>query len=176
MLRKRTVISMRIGIKMVLVAVLAATLEQLSMASMIQQSTSIVRARVTAGSAARHGAGIYTSYRLDVLETLKGKAPAEVAVPGGSLNDSQQTVSGAPVLVAGQEYVLFLWTSRSGLTQVIGLTQGVFTVGKSAQGAATLSRPAATEPMLGADGRPVTDQGVNLTLESLRKMTSGGLK
>lgn len=149
----------------------ATTLEQLSMASMIQQSTSIVRARVTGGSAMRRGAGLYTAYGLDVLETLKGKAPAEIAVPGGSLNGFQQIVSGAPALVAGQEYVLFLWTSRTGLTQVIGLTQGVFTVGK-----ATVSRPAATEPMLGSDGKPVQDQPVSLTLESLRKMASGGLK
>jgi hypothetical protein len=143
---------------------------------MIQQSTSIVRARVTPGSAARRGADIYTHYGLDVLETLKGKAPAEFAVPGGTLDGARQMVSGAPELQAGQEYVLFLWTSRSGLTQVIGLTQGVFTVGKSAQGVVTVSRPAATEPMLSSEGRPVQDQPASLTLESLRRMMPGGLK
>ena len=169
---------MRSVLKTGLLAVLASgawatTLEQLSMASMIQQSTAIVRARVTSSSAARRGSDIYTYYRLDVLETLKGSpAPSEVAVPGGTVNGVRQTVSGAPKLEIGQEYVLFLWTSRSGLTQVIGLTQGVFSVNKNG----TVVRAAATEPMLGPGGQPVKDQIVTLTLEALRQMIRGGAK
>ena len=45
---------------------------------------------------------------------------------GGVAGGIRQSVSGAPELKPGQEYVLFLWTSRSGLTQVIGLSQGLF--------------------------------------------------
>jgi len=120
----------------------ATTLEQLSMTSMIQQSTAIVRAKVTGSYAANRKGQIYTFYRLQVLENLKATTPAsaEVAVPGGSLNGVQQVVPGAPGLVAGQEYVLFLWTSKSGLTQVIGLSQGLFDVGKDASGNPILSQ------------------------------------
>jgi hypothetical protein len=148
------------------------------MSSMIRQSTAIVRARVTGSSAGRRGSNIYTSYRLDVLETFKASQTplAEVAVPGGTVNGTRQTVAGAPKLVDGQEYVLFLWTSPSGLTQVIGLTQGVFTVLKNAAGEATVVRAASTEPMLGPGGQPVKDLNVNLTLDALRQMVQGGAK
>jgi hypothetical protein len=156
----------------------ATTLEQLSMGSMIQQSTAIVRARVTGSSAVRRGSDVYTYYRLDVLETLKASqtAPQEVAVPGGALGGIRQTVAGAPKLVGGQEYVLFLWTSRSGLTQVIGLTQGVFRVLPQTGPEATVVRAAATETMLGAGGRPVQDKALSLPLDALRKMVQGGAK
>lgn len=170
---------MRIGLRIGLLLGLATgawatTLEQLSMGSMIQQSTAIVRARVTSSSSARRGADIYTYYRLDVIETLKASqtAPQEVAVPGGTLGGIRQSVAGAPKLVEGQEYVLFLWTSRSGLTQVIGLTQGVFRVLHRA----TVVRAAATETMLGAGGRAVQDKNLSLPLDALRQMVQGGAK
>ena len=174
---------MRIGLKIGLiwafsVAAWGTTLEQLSMGTMIRQSTAIVRVRVGGSSAGRRGSDIYTSYRLDVLETLKASktVPSEVAVPGGTLSGMRQTVAGAPKLVDGQEYVLFLWTSPSGLTQVIGLSQGVFTVLKNAAGDSTVVRAASTEPMLGPGGQPVKDQNVNLTLDALRQMVQGGAK
>jgi hypothetical protein len=174
---------MRIGLKIGVVLALTGaawgtTLEQLSMSSMIRQSTAIVRARVAGSSAGRRGSDIYTSYRLDVIETFKASKtlPSEVAVPGGTLSGVRQTVAGAPKLVDGQEYVLFLWTSPSGLTQVIGLTQGVFTVLKNADGEATVVRAASTEPMLGPGGQPVKDQSVNLTLDALRQLVQGGSK
>src|SRR5258706_3484995 len=105
----------------------ATTLQKLSLDDMIRLSTTVVRARVSGSYAAARGADIYTFYQLSVLETLKagGHPPLEVAVPGGSAKGQRQLVEGAPQLKAGEEYVLFLWTSRSGLTQVIGLSQGL---------------------------------------------------
>src|SRR5947209_6839168 len=75
----------------------ATTLEQLSMSDMIQQSTAIVRAKVTGSYAADRKGQIYTFYRLQVLENLKSTTPAstEVAVPGGSLRGVQQLVPGS---------------------------------------------------------------------------------
>ena len=43
-------------------------------------------------------------------------------------------VAGAPTLRAGREYVLFLWTSRSGLTQLMGMSQGLFSVERTTAG------------------------------------------
>ena len=65
----------------------------------------------------------------------------------------QQPVAGAPTLTAGQDYVFFLWTSKSGLTQVIGLSQGLFNVTTNAQGQVIVSRGAASEPMLNSSGQ-----------------------
>src|SRR5690242_2258583 len=106
----------------------ATTLEQLSLDDMIRLSTSVVRAKVVSSRADAIAADAYTHYRLQVSETWKGSAPAEVTVPGGVIRGQRQIVAGAPTLAVGEEYVLFLWTSRTGMTQVIGLSQGLFGV------------------------------------------------
>jgi hypothetical protein len=139
---------------------------------MAQKSTAIVRARVTGSRAAvlktatGHGSDIYTYFQLQVLDTWKssGSVGTEVAVPGGVVNGIRQSATGAPELKLGQEYVLFLWTSRSGLTQLIGLSQGVFTLSAGA----VVSRAPATELMLDRSGLPVEDHAVSMRLPDLK--------
>jgi hypothetical protein len=148
----------------------ATTLQQLSLTEMIQQSTAIVRGKVARSLASYRGADLYTHYQIDVLETLKGGTGRQVdlAVPGGYLNGVHQTVAGAPQLVVGQEYVVFLWTGKSGMTQAIGLSQGLFSVRVDAGGNTVLVRPGAGEPMLDASGRLVKDQPFSIALSELR--------
>jgi hypothetical protein len=146
----------------------ATTLQKLGMDEMIQQSTGIVRAKVTSSYAAPVGKDIYTFYRLEVLESFKGKGQPEIAVPGGLLGGHRQVIAGAPELTAGREYVFFYWTSRSGLTQLIGLSQGLFSERADVAGNPMLVRPAATETMLGKDGAPIQDQPASLRLSDLR--------
>jgi len=164
--------------------VFGTTLEQLTLADMARQSTSIVRARVTGSHSAYKGSEIYTYFQLQVLETWKSapqttsRAATEVAIPGGAVNGIQQSVTGAPDLKTGEEYVLFLWTSRSGLTQVIGLSQGRFSVlGDRVQ------RPPSSELILDRSGRPVEDRAMSLSIQDLRAQvlqslhqTAGGAK
>lgn len=149
---------------------LASTLQRLSLNDMIQKSTMIVRGTILPGtSAALRGALIYTHYQLSVTAAYKGTPgqTIDVAVPGGALNGLQQPVAGAPTLTAGQDYVLFLWTSKSGLTQVIGLSQGLMTVSANAQGQLIVSRGAATSPMVDSNGQPVTDSNFQMPLTQL---------
>jgi hypothetical protein len=152
----------------------ATTLEQLTLDDMAQKSTAIVRARVTGSHAGRHGTDIYTYFQLQVIETWKssGQTTTEVAVPGGAFDGIRQSVTGAPELKSGQEYVLFLWTSRSGLTQVIGLSQGLFKVSEEGsaggKGVAVAQRPAASELMINRSGLPVDDRAVSMPLQDLR--------
>jgi len=147
----------------------ATTLEQLSVEQMIQQSSAIVRAKVAGSFTANRNGTIYTYYHLQITENLKSSTPAtvDVAVPGGSVGRVMQSVAGAPELKPGGEYVLFLWTSRSGLTQIIGLSQGAFDVRANAAGP-VVSRPAASDQMLDARGHVVVDSGVKLSLSDLR--------
>ena len=147
----------------------ATTLEQLSVDQMIQQSSAIVRAKVVGSFAANRNGTIYTYYHLQVTENLKSTTPAtvDVAVPGGSLGRVMQSVAGAPELKATGEYVLFLWTSRSGLTQIIGLSQGAFDV-KANAGGPLLTRPASSDQVLDSRGHVVTDNGITLGLTDLR--------
>jgi hypothetical protein len=168
-----------------LTSLLGSTLQRLSLSDMIQKSTIIVRGTIQPGtSAALRGPLIYTHYQLSVTTTLKG-APGQtpvqnidVAVPGGALNGIQQPVAGAPTLTPGQDYVFFLWTSKSGLTQVIGLSQGLFNVTTNAQGQAIVSRGAASATMLDSTGQAVADSNLQMPLAQLvgkiQSVLSGG--
>jgi hypothetical protein len=169
--------------KLIIVAVVAAslaslpdsnlsgsTLQRLSLTEMIQKSTLIVRGTMKPGSsAALRGSIIYTHYQLSVTAAYKG-APGptiDVAVPGGALNGFQQPVAGAPTLTPGQIYVMFLWTSKSGLTQVIGLSQGLFNLTTNSQGQVIVFRGAASEPMVDSSGQSVTDSNFQMPLAQL---------
>jgi hypothetical protein len=160
----------------------ATTLLKISMNDLISHSTSIVKAKITGSRSAAVGQDIYTYYQLQVSETLKqgGILPAEVAVPGGVIGNRRQIGIGSPAPVQGQEYVLFLWTGRSGMTQIIGLTQGIFTLREDSTGNMVLSRPAISDSMLDKSGKPVTDAGVTLKWSDLRsligKTVSGAAK
>lgn len=146
----------------------ATTLQKLGLDEMIQQSTGIERAKVSGSHTAPVGSDIYTYYRLDVLESFKGGIQREIAVPGGSAGGHRQVIAGAPELTTGQEYVLFYWTSKSGLTQLLGLSQGLFSERADVAGNPLLVRPASTETMLGKDGAPIQDKPASLRLSDLR--------
>jgi hypothetical protein len=150
----------------------ATTLLKMSMNDLILNSTSIVRARVTGSRTASTGRDIYTYYQIQVSETLKksGIQPAEFAVPGGVYGNLRQIGIGSPVFNLSQEYVLFLWTGKSGMTQVIGLSQGMFNLTRDASGATVLNRPAIADQMLDKSGKPVTDAPVTMKWSELREM------
>ena len=150
--------------------VVGSTLQQLSLNDMILKSTTIVRGTLQPGtSAALRGSLIYTHYQLSVTTAYKGTPgqTVDIAVPGGMLNGMQQPVAGAPMLAPGKDYLMFLWTSKSGLTQVIGLSQGLFNVTTNAQGQVTVSRAAASATMLDATGNLVADSNLQMPLAQL---------
>jgi hypothetical protein len=150
----------------------ATTLERLSLADMIAKSTSIVHAKVTSSYSALVGADIYTYYQLQVSEVLKPTGHAaqslQVAVPGGEAKGLRQMVPGAPAITIGSDYVLFLWTSRSGLTEVIGLSQGLFRMTQDSTGNAVLVRPVSSAPMVDKNGAAVTDQATTYRWTDVR--------
>jgi hypothetical protein len=150
---------------------LSATLERLSLADMIGKSTGIVRAKVTSSLSSRSGPVIYTHYQLQVSERYKGPAQSTVdlALPGGIAGGVQQAFSGVPQLHSGEEYVFFLWTGKSGLTQVIGLSQGLFSISDVGAKNPALTRTASHELMLDrATGKQVQDQNLTMDLSALK--------
>jgi hypothetical protein len=154
----------------------ATILQQLTLDEMVQKSTSIVRAKVTGSSEVVRGGNVFTLYKFETLETMKpGPAVREVAVPGGVAEGMRQVVAGAPALRAGREYVLFLWTSHSGLTQVMGMSQGLFSVERTTVGDLQASRAALGEQMLDAAGRAVRDEALSMSLTELRAKVSKAL-
>jgi len=154
----------------------ATILQRLTLDEMAQKSTSIVRAKVTGSSEIIRGGEIFTTYKFDVLQSLKsGPRVREVAVPGGVAGGMRQAVAGAPTLRAGLEYVLFLWTSRSGLTQLMGMSQGLFSVERTTTGDLLASRSAAGEQMLDLAGHAVRDEAVSIPLAELKAKVSKAL-
>jgi hypothetical protein len=115
---------------------------------------------------------------VSVSERWKGQTPseAEFVIPGGSANGLVQTFTGTPTFNRGDEYVLFLWAGRSGILQIIGLSQGKFDLretGKASE--ATVHRAAAAERMLDKAGNPVQDQAVDMTAAELRRRVDRAL-
>jgi len=153
-------------------AATAATLESLTTDDLISRATAIVRVRITGSRALQHGPLVYTHFSIQVIESLKGPAPtpAEVVLPGGSAGALRQAFAGVPQLNPDTEYLLFVWKSPNGLNHVIGLTQGVFSVTRQADGELAAWRPAASEAMLEArTGRLVSDRPVTIRLSDLRR-------
>jgi hypothetical protein len=148
----------------------AATLSRLTLDDMINQSTAIVRARINGSYAAQRGQIIYTFYQAQILDSWKGasQGTVDVAVPGGAVSGLRQSFPGTPQLAEGKEYLLFLWTSKSGLTQIIGLTQGLFDVAQDATGSLTVSRGATSNSILDPrTGQLVKDGPIQMQLRDL---------
>jgi hypothetical protein len=152
----------------------SATLERLSLGDMASKSMLVVRGKVLSSHASFTGNLIFTHYQIRVSESLKGEISGnvDVAVPGGEANGIRQAVSGTPDFQPGDEYVFFLWTSKAGITQVMGLTQGLFRVSGSGTNP-TLLRAPSHELMLDAKThRPVRDEAIQMRLSELRSAIS----
>jgi hypothetical protein len=150
----------------------AATLQQLSLDQLTQSATAIIRARVLSSSASFTGSTIYTHYKLQASETWKGFPAAEVMLPGGVAGSYRQTFPGVPALQTGAEYVLFLWTSSTGITHLVGLSQGIFSMSRETDGSMEVSRPEIGETMLDAAGRKVRDRAVRMLLSDMKTQVS----
>lgn len=155
----------------------SATLERLSLSDMAVKSTMVVRGKVLSSNAAFTGNLIFTHYQIQVTESMKGHAGSviDLAVPGGVVNGVRQAVSGVPEFQPGDDYVFFLWTSRAGITQVIGLTQGLFRIGGSGADPSLTRRPS-NELMLDArTHQPVKDAAIQMRLSELRSAITSAL-
>ena len=161
------------------VALPAATLERLSMDDLIGKSTMIVRGKILNSYTATSGPIIYTHYRVQTSETLKGTASGvvEIQLPGGISGNLRQTFDGVPQFKSGEEYVFFLWTGKSGSTQILGLTQGLFAVISGGGNDPLTTRAASHEVMLDhGTGRQVKDQTLTMHLSELRARIRGAAK
>ncbi len=150
----------------------ATTLQKLTLEQMAQQSTGVIRGRVSACASILRQQMVYTECRIAVRETWKGSVRPEqtVSIPGGVAGRVRQSFAGAPSLRPGDEYIFFLWTGRSGVTQVIGLSQGLLEIDLSTAGPPMAVRAPSRERMVDASGRAVRDDGVDIELGELRRL------
>ena len=164
-------VALAVGLLATLGPLSASTLQRLSLDEMILKSTAIIRGKIVSSRSMTRGPLVYTVAQVEVAERWKGPRATrlEVAIPGGVYRGERQTFSGTPKLEPDTDYILFLWTGPSGVTQVIGLAQGVFTVVQDAQGQDVVERPAATGAvMVDAKGSVVEDEAVSMKLGDLK--------
>ena len=156
----------------------ATTLQRLGLDDMIQKSTAIVRGTVQKTYSAVHNSVIYTHYQVSVSEVWKGSigAKIDIAVPGGLVNGVRETYSGAPTFLDGHEYLLYLWTSKTGLTQVIGLSQGLFELLPNSSGETVATRGATGERMVDEAGQEVTDSDFRMPVSSMRTRVQNAIR
>jgi hypothetical protein len=154
-----------------------ATLEQLSVEQMAQKATAIVRGRVSGCTGEMRGSVIYTRCTVAVTERWKGQTPPETdfITPGGAAQGLVQIFTGTPKFTNGDEHVLFLWAGRSGIYQIIGLSQGKFDLKVTKAGEDEVYRSAAAERMLDKAGNDVQDQPVSMTASELRRRVKRAL-
>jgi hypothetical protein len=160
----------------------ATTLTRASLDDLIEKSTAIVRGRVVSASPAIRGSAIYTSVKIQVLERWKGsqEGQVEVIVPGGTAGGLRETVTGAPDLVVGTEYVLFLWTGpRTRVTQLLGLSQGVLDLMTNSKGETVVVRSTVDATLLdSSNGKQVRHEPMQMRLNDfssrVTKTLSGG--
>jgi hypothetical protein len=167
----KSIVSFTLILASCALAVSAATLERLSLDQMIIKSSAIVRGKVLNSHTTSSGPVIYTHYNIEVSETLKGPArtSAEFQLPGGVSNNSRQSFAGVPQFSVGDEYVFFLWSGKNGTTQVLGLTQGLFSVPSAPAADPVITRSASHEVMLERNtGKAVKDQTVTMHMSELR--------
>ena len=171
---------MRIVVSLLMLTVMASatTLQRLSLDDLSLKATSIVRGKVlSTGSMSRNGV-IFTTYQVAVSESLKSGqvgSTVEVASPGGRYNGLVYLVPGSPELKVNQDYVLFLWTGRNGVTQIMGLTQGIFELSKTVQGGLQAAKMITDERMVDSNGKDVRDAAAVMSLEDLRTKVRAAL-
>lgn len=153
----------------------AATLEQLSDSRLINESTEIVRGTVVYCNFSYRAPIIWTVCEVNVTETLKGTpaAKVQVAIPGGTSGGYKQSFEGAPSLARNGEYLFFLWQGKSGLKQIMGLSQGLLDVVREPNGNLTVVRGKTTAQMVNSQGEPVEDKGLSMPLDTLRRRIGG---
>jgi hypothetical protein len=156
----------------------ATTLQQLSLDDMSLKSTAIVRGKVQQTDSILRGSIVYTCYRVQVSEQWKGSQSAQIdfAVLGGTAKGITQAYSGAPALTSGQEYILFLWTSRNGFTQIIGFSQGAFNLTPTSSGDAMVTRLASTEHVVDAAGNDAATTNFQMRLGDMRSQVAHTLR
>jgi hypothetical protein len=155
----------------------AATLQQLSFDELVQKSTAIVRAKVMDSYADFRGKEIFTHWKLQIVEQLKGTAAVEVMGPGGNARGYHQSVPGAPQLIAGKEYLLFLWTSKRGATYFTGWGQGVFELSNNSAGKLVATRAVLGENIVeSGTWRTLKDQVVQKPYAELSGRIAAGAR
>jgi hypothetical protein len=130
-IKKRILLSLLPAL-LFLPAVRATTLARLSLDRLAAGSDAVARVRCAGVESRWESASIWTVTTFDVVETMKGNLPGQIAVrlPGGRVGHLTAAVDGTPKFSPGGEAVVFLERSRAGGFTVAGWVEGTFRISR----------------------------------------------
>jgi hypothetical protein len=110
----------------------ATTLARLSLDQLAAGSDAVARVRYARAVSRWENGSIWTVTTFEVVETMKGGLPGEIAVrlPGGRVGHLAASVEGAPKFNPGDDAVVFLQRSPAGGFTVAGWVEGTFRISR----------------------------------------------
>jgi hypothetical protein len=113
-------------------AIRATTLARLSLDQLVAGSDAVARVRYARAESRWESGSIWTVTTVEVVETIKGNLPGEIALrlPGGRVGHLTAAVEGAPKFNPGDEAIVFLERSRAGGFTVAGWVEGTFRISR----------------------------------------------
>jgi hypothetical protein len=133
-----------------------ATLEvPVEFGEMVQGSQLVVHGRVVDVRAQQTGdrRSIETIVTVAVADALKGRPGESVTfrLPGGEVGRYRRLIVGVPQFTSGDEVIVFLRGSAPAMPTLFGLSQGLYRVGRAADGRAVVAPAPLTAPATGAE-------------------------
>ena len=110
----------------------ATTLARLSLDQLAAGSDAVARVRYAGAESHWENGSIWTVTIFEVVETMKGSLPGQIAVrlPGGRVGHLTASVEGAPKFHPGDDAIVFLQRSRAGGFTVAGWAEGAFRISR----------------------------------------------
>ncbi len=151
----------------------ATTLARMSLDQLGAAADAVARVRCAGSESRWENGAIWTATTFHVVETMKGNLPPQVTVriPGGRVGHLSAVVDGAPKFDPGDEAVVFLERSRSGVLSVTGWVEGTFRIYRNPRtGSETVTQESSTFPVFDAATRRFRTEGVRrMPLEVFRE-------
>jgi len=128
----RIILSLLLALLFLPAILRATTLARLSLDQLAAGSDAAARVRYAGAESRWENGSIWTVTTFDVVETLKGNLPKEIAVrmPGGRVGHLTASVEGAPKFHQGDDAVVFLQRTRAGGFTVAGWVEGTFRISR----------------------------------------------
>jgi hypothetical protein len=142
---------------------LATTLKRMSVTDLSRAAHTVVRARCVTNSTRWDAGEIWTFTTLDVEDTWKRSAPAQITLRllGGSVGNFTSTVSGVPRFAPGEELILFLERTPAQDFSIVSWMQGTFRIGlNGTTGEETVTQDTAAFPVFDPSSQRFETTGI----------------
>ncbi len=147
-----------------LTAIRATTLVRLSLDQLAAGSDAVARVNFSGAQSRWENGSIWTVTTAQVVETMKGKLPAEILLrlPGGRVGHLTSKVEGTPKFIPGDDAVVFLKRTPAGGFTVAGWVEGTFRISRDPRtGSQTVTQDSSAFAVFDATTRTFRNEGIH---------------